>query len=65
MFGYEINILVKSIHLEIEVMKKWTFKTNMPLHNNAEIYERRNYSQIKMKNVLSGAYNENVKIMLI
>jgi len=37
----------------------------MPLHNNAEIYERRNYSQIKMKNVLSGAYNENVKIMLI
>jgi len=35
------------------------------LHNNVEIYERRNYRQIKLKIVLSEVCNENVKIMFI
>ena len=66
MFGCEINVLVKGMYLEIQVMfpwkEKWTFKTNMRLHNNAKIYERRNYFQIKMKIVLSEVYKENVTI---
>jgi hypothetical protein len=37
----------------------------MKLHNNAEIFERRNYCKINIKIVSSKVYNENIKIVSI